>query len=89
MQWQVVRGARGGVVAGTILEGEAFACAFCKGTGQIRKTNTQCPVCRGQRSVKLTPPAMSCVYCRGRGEMPVRSGITCAGGRAWSACRNR
>lgn len=77
MEWQVQRGARGGVMIATILEGEEFACAFCRGTGVVRKTNGQCPVCRGLPSVKVAAPAVRCVYCRGRGEVPIRSGITC------------
>lgn len=77
MEWQVRGGAAGGVMIGTILEGEEFACAFCKGPGVVAKTRSRCPVCGGQRSIKVTPPAMVCTYCRGRGEVPIRSGITC------------
>jgi len=78
MEWHPYRlqGERRGV-AREILKGEEFACAFCKGTGGLRKTNSQCPVCRGRGVVKITPPAMVCAYCRGRGEFPVRSNITC------------
>lgn len=77
MEWQVRRGAPGGVMVGTILEWEEYPCAFCKGTGILRKTRSQCPVCRGQAVVKVTPPAVTCAYCQGRGEFPVRSNITC------------
>jgi len=78
MEWQARGGPRARVMSPrTILKGEQFACAFCKGTGVAAKTHSQCPVCRGQGSVKVNAPAMVCVYCRGRGEAPVRSGITC------------
>ena len=78
MEWHPYRlkGERRGV-AREILKGEEFPCAFCKGTGVVRKTSSQCPVCRGQRVVKVTPPAVICAYCRGRGDYPVRSNITC------------
>ena len=82
MEWHV-RGARGGVVTGTILEGEEYPCAFCKGTGVVAKTNSQCPVCRGQKTIKVTPPAVTCAYCRGRGEVSPRSNVTCI------VCRGR
>ncbi len=70
-------------MAGTILEGEEFPCAFCMGTGEVAKTHSRCPVCSGQGVVRVTPPAAVCAYCRGRGEVPVRSGLTCTvcGGR--------
>ncbi|MDP2951881.1 MAG: hypothetical protein Q8O76_01015 [Chloroflexota bacterium] len=64
-------------MTGAILQAAEFACAFCKGTGVVAKTHSQCPVCRGQKSIKVAPPAMVCAYCRGRGEASVRSGITC------------
>lgn len=66
--------------AGIILEGEEFPCAFCKGTGGaglVRGAGGQCPVCRGKGTVKVTPPAVTCAYCKGRGEVPPRSNITC------------
>jgi RecJ-like exonuclease len=79
MQWRSYggRGAEAKFAAPMILEADEFACAFCKGTGVTAKTHSRCPVCSGQRSVKVTPPAILCVYCRGRGEAEVRSGITC------------
>jgi DnaJ-class molecular chaperone len=77
MEWQVRRGVQGRVMLGTVLEGEEFACAFCKGTGVVAKARSQCPVCSGQGSVRVTAPAVLCAYCRGRGEVPLRSGITC------------
>jgi len=78
MEWHPYRleGERRGM-AGEILSGEEFLCTFCKGTGVVRKTNSQCPVCRGQRVVKVTPPVVICAYCRGRGDFPARSNITC------------
>lgn len=101
MEWRVRHGAHGEVMTGTVLEGGEFACAFCKGTGVVAKTHSRCPVCGGQVSVKVTAPAVLCAYCRGRGEVPVRSGITCTVCRgkgavsvrepiqACSACRGR
>lgn len=81
MEWRQYRlgkpSAGGRAATGTVLEGAEFPCAFCKGTGEVAKTHSQCPVCRGQKSVKVAPAAMVCAYCRGRGEVPVRSGITC------------
>lgn len=37
----------------------------------------RCPVCGGKGTAKVTPPAVICAYCKGRGEVPVRSGLTC------------
>ncbi len=78
MEWRPYRlkGDRRGM-AGQILKGEEFRCAFCKGTGILQKTKSQCPVCRGQGVVKVTPPAVVCAYCKGRGDFPARSNITC------------
>ena len=58
MEWHHYRlkGERRGV-AREILKGEEFPCAFCKGTGVVRKTSSQCPVCQGRGIVKVTPPA--------------------------------
>lgn len=101
LEWQVRRGAAGGATLGTLVEGEEFACAFSNGAGVVAKTHSRCPVCGGQRSIKVSPPAMVCTYCRGRGEVPFRSGITCTvcGGKgdvsvrapiaACPACRGR
>lgn len=79
MEWHPQRsgGGRATPTPATILQGEEFACAFCKGTGAVVKTHGRCPVCGGQGSVRVTPPAVLCAYCGGRGEVPVRSGITC------------
>ena len=70
-------------ITGTILEGEEFPCGFCKRTGVTAKTHWRCPVCRGKGTVKVTPVAVTCAYCKGRGEVPVRSGLTCP------ACKGR
>ncbi|MDP2951736.1 MAG: hypothetical protein Q8O76_00280 [Chloroflexota bacterium] len=80
MEWRHYHRAPGRGAAqapGEILKGEEFPCAFCRGTGGLRKTNSQCPVCRGQALVRVPAPAVACAYCRGRGETPVLSGITC------------
>lgn len=63
---------------GELLKGEVFECAFCRGTGTIPRTKgIKCPVCRGEDSVRVDPPAIICAYCDGRGEANRRTNITC------------
>jgi len=38
IEWSTFRSAGGRPMTGTILEGEEFPCAFCKGTGVAPKT---------------------------------------------------
>lgn len=61
---------------GQILRQEVYDCAFCKGTGQ-RPRGSTCPVCKGQETVHVQPPAVMCAFCKGRGEEKARSTITC------------
>ncbi len=78
MQWQSRRwGTSSRGTMGTVLEGGEFRCALCRGKGVLRSGKAQCPVCGGRGLVGVTPPAMICSYCSGRGEFPVRSNITC------------
>lgn len=77
MEWRQYGRHGGRPAPATVLEGEEFACAFCKGTGVVAKTHSRCPVCSGQASVTVTAPAVLCAYCGGRGEVPRLSGITC------------
>lgn len=61
---------------GKILRKETYQCAFCKGSGSKPRGST-CPVCRGKGVVPVTPPAMICAFCKGRGEERPRTNITC------------
>lgn len=62
---------------GQILRQQAYDCAFCKGTGQ-RPKGSKCPVCKGEGTVRVEPPAVVCAFCKGRGEEIARSTITCS-----------
>lgn len=61
---------------GPLLHDATYACVFCRGKGE-KQAGAICPVCRGSGVVSLEPPVVKCGYCRGRGEIPARSGITC------------
>jgi len=79
MQWQPRRwGTSSRGIMGTMVEGGEFRCALCRGKGVLRSGKAQCPVCGGRGLGRVTPPAMICSYCRGRGEVHASSGITCA-----------
>lgn len=78
MEWASRR--RGETVAERreVVQGRIFVCAFCRGTGVLpRSKGIQCPVCRGEGSVEVDPPAIICAYCGGRGEANPRTNITC------------
>lgn len=60
-----------------MLRGEEFRCALCRGKGVLPSGKARCPACGGRGFVKLTPLAITCAYCKGRGEVPARSGISC------------
>ena len=66
----------GGQQIGQILREETYQCAFCQGSGS-RPRGSTCPVCRGKGVVSVIPPAMICVFCKGRGEERPRTNITC------------
>jgi len=78
MEWQFRRwqqSSRG--VIGTMLEGEEFCCALCRGKGVLPSAKARCPACGGRGFFRVNLPAMICAYCNGRGEVPARSNITC------------
>ena len=62
---------------GEVLRQEIYDCAFCKGTG-MRPKGSRCPVCKGQETVHVQPPAVVCAFCKGTGEEIRRSTITCS-----------
>ena len=67
---------------GEILRKDTYQCAFCQGSGSKPRGST-CAVCRGKGVVPVTPPAMICAFCKGRGEERPRTNITCV------VCRGR
>lgn len=67
---------------GQILREEVYDCGFCRGTGQ-RPKGSKCPVCKGNETVTVKPPAVVCAFCKGRGEEKPRTTITC------SVCRGK
>ena len=58
-----------------ILRDELYRCAFCRGGEKPR--GLKCPVCKGKTVVSVTPPAVVCAYCKGRGEDRSTPNITC------------
>ena len=44
-------------------------CAYCGGSGVDPKfgAGSKCPVCGGAAKVKVTPPVVTCLKCRGTG----------------------
>lgn len=62
--------------SGEILREETYHCAFCGGKGE-RPRGAKCSVCMGSGLAKVTPPAVVCAYCKGRGEERPRSNVTC------------
>ena len=74
-------GVRGRQV-GEVLQKDTYQCAFCQGSGSKPRGRT-CAVCRGKGVVPVTPPAMICAFCKGRGEERPRTNITCV------VCRGR
>lgn len=59
-----------------LLAGDEYECAFCRGKGRSGMGG-QCPVCHGNGTVHLHPPAVRCAFCQGRGQVPPRSQLTC------------
>jgi DnaJ-class molecular chaperone len=59
-------------------------CAFCGGTGRdpyrILSKVSDCPVCKGHKTVEVETPVVPCLYCRGTGRQR-HTRLTC------SACR--
>ena len=65
----------------SLINEKTHSCGFCGGTGKKEKA-AKCPVCRGSRFVTVSPPAIPCAYCRGKG-MERRTGRLC------SVCRGK
>ena len=59
-------------------------CAFCGGTGRdpyrILSKVSDCPVCKGHKTVEVETPVVACLYCKGTGRQR-HTRLTC------SACR--
>ena len=64
--------------------GKTITCAFCGGTGRdpyrILSKVSDCPVCKGHKSVQVETPVVACLYCKGTGRQR-HTRLTC------SACR--
>ncbi|MBC8284919.1 MAG: hypothetical protein H8E32_13970 [Nitrospinae bacterium] len=80
-QWETVKmgpsyTSYGRGTVGKILTEEVYDCGFCRGKGQ-KPAGSVCPVCRGQGTMKVDPPAVMCAYCKGKGQEKPRSNITC------------
>jgi len=61
---------------GKILNDDIYECGFCSGTGEKPK-GSRCSVCGGKGTVSVSPPAVICAYCKGRGEEKPRTNVTC------------
>ena len=59
-----------------LLDSEEYKCAFCRGTGRLAGSG-KCPVCSGTGNVQISPPAVRCAFCSGRGQVPLNSNLTC------------
>jgi len=48
---------------------DSVPCAYCRGTGIDRKfgNTSRCPVCSGRGQIKVKPPVVTCLRCRGSG----------------------
>ena len=61
-------------------------CAFCGGTGRdpyrILSKLSNCPVCKGHKTVEVETPVVACLYCKGTGRQR-HTRLTC------SACRGK
>ena len=59
-------------------------CAFCGGTGRdpyrILSRVSDCPVCKGHKTVEVETPVVGCLYCKGTGRQR-HTRLTC------SSCR--
>jgi len=65
-------------------ECKTVKCAFCGGTGRdpyrILSKLSNCPVCKGHKTVEVETPVVGCLYCKGTGRQR-HTRLTC------SACR--
>lgn len=59
-------------------------CAYCKGRGtdrfDILSAQSKCPVCLGNRDVRVPEPRVACRFCAGTGVQPHRR-LSCGGCR--------
>ena len=63
---------------GEVLTKTSYKCGFCKGTGLMpSKKFTTCPVCLGNGTVKVVPPAIICGYCGGKGRSFLNRDLIC------------
>jgi DnaJ-class molecular chaperone len=61
-----------------ILEEAIHRCSFCRGKGVMpSKKNIRCPVCLGNGTIKVEPPAVICAYCKGSGKSYLNPSFTC------------
>ena len=64
--------------------GKEIKCAFCGGTGRdpyrILSRVSNCPVCKGHKTIEVKTPNVACLYCKGTGRQR-HMRLTC------SACR--
>jgi len=59
----------------SLLNEKTHSCGFCGGTGKEER-GAKCSVCRGTGSISISPPAVACGYCSGKG-IERRTGRTC------------
>lgn len=67
----------GGMRIEKLLTETTYPCGFCRGKGEKLKGSV-CPVCRGTGNISVSPPAVICAYCKGKGEDKPRSSMSCA-----------
>jgi len=66
------------------MELKTHKCAFCKGTGGVRRFSlsspTVCPVCSRRGEIYVVEPVTPCAFCKGTGEQPncFPGTLTCA-----------
>jgi DnaJ-class molecular chaperone len=56
---------------------DSVPCAYCRGSG-VNPTfgaGSRCPVCGGAGKIKVAPPVVTCLKCRGMGRE--RGNLTC------------
>jgi len=47
---------------------KSVSCAYCRGSSTDPKYGSSvCPVCSGSGRIKVTPPVVTCLKCRGSG----------------------
>ena len=60
---------------------KTIKCAFCGGTGRdpyrILSRVSDCPVCKGHKTVDVETPVVACLYCKGTGRQR-HTRLTCS-----------